>query len=66
MELQKVEKGYRIESVAALFGVHINTIWRWVREGNFPSPVRNGRTVIWFESDLAKKQIEMRNRRSKK
>ena len=61
MGVQKVEKGYRIKAVSELFGVHRNTIWRWVREGVFPPPARNNNIIIWFESDLVKKQAEMRD-----
>ncbi|WP_108445454.1 helix-turn-helix transcriptional regulator [Halomonas denitrificans] len=35
------------------FGVHDATIWRWVREGRFPQPVKlGGNLTRWSLSDV--------------
>jgi predicted DNA-binding transcriptional regulator AlpA len=37
----------RLPVVAALNGVSAATVWRWVRLGRLPQPVRRGRTTAW-------------------
>jgi predicted DNA-binding transcriptional regulator AlpA len=38
--------------LACLFGVRESTINGWVRNGDFPEPVRIGKTVRWRCSDV--------------
>jgi prophage regulatory protein len=39
---------YNGREVAAIFGVQISTIYSWMRNGEFPKPLRLGpRTVRW-------------------
>lgn len=39
---------YNGREVAAIFGVQISTIYAWMRNGEFPKPLRLGpRTVRW-------------------
>ena len=38
----------RLADVARLFSCHRATIWRWVREGRFPKPVKLGPGVTAF------------------
>ncbi|MEB8387596.1 helix-turn-helix domain-containing protein [Rhodobacteraceae bacterium KMM 6894] len=41
------------EQVALRFGVSIDTIWRWKREGDFPAAVKlGGTTTRWRLSDI--------------
>ena len=49
----KLEKFYREKEVLTKF-IHIcrTTLWRWVRNGTFPPPVKFGRMTAWRESDL--------------
>lgn len=36
-----------------LGGIAKTTLWRWVREGHFPKPVRlGGRCVAWRSDDI--------------
>lgn len=43
----------RLPVVAALHGVHAQTIWRWVKTGRIPSPVKLGiNTTAWRVGDL--------------
>lgn len=38
----------RVKSVAAVVGVGVATIWRWVSEGRFPAPRKIGpNTTVW-------------------
>ena len=41
---------YRIGDLRELFGVHPNTIGRWVKSGRFPAPVKvhEGRSAARF------------------
>jgi predicted DNA-binding transcriptional regulator AlpA len=41
-------KCYRLEQVAALFGVNKSTVRRWVQAGTFPPPLSvTGRVFLW-------------------
>jgi predicted DNA-binding transcriptional regulator AlpA len=49
----------RVPTVAALNDVTPVTIWRWVREGRFPAPVKLGPNVTaWRVGDLRKGAAE--------
>ncbi len=40
-------------AVAARYGVHPTTIYRWVRDGRFPPPIPVGPKILrWRRSDL--------------
>ncbi|MFN4160041.1 MAG: helix-turn-helix transcriptional regulator [Gemmobacter sp.] len=41
-----------VKQTAAVLSVGVSTIWRWVRAGNFPAPLRIGGTTRWRRSDL--------------
>ncbi|SFM41629.1 transcriptional regulator, AlpA family [Marinobacter pelagius] len=44
---------YTIDEVSSRYKVSTKTIWRWVREGRFPRPVKVGPgTTRWREEDL--------------
>ncbi|PWG17947.1 hypothetical protein DFK10_04370 [Salibaculum griseiflavum] len=44
---------YNAREVTALLGVHISTLYSWMRDGNFPKPQKIGpRTVRWKGSDI--------------
>lgn len=48
------ERHSSVKQNAERYAVHEKTIWRWVREGKFPKPVRlSPGCVRWRESDLA-------------
>ena len=46
------------------FDVSSTTLWRWVRQGLFPKPVKlNGNKLMWLESEVnewEQEQIEAR------
>ena len=51
--------GYRVQEVAERLTVAPATVWRWVREGRFPPPIRIGKMVsIWPEDVIAKWFLE--------
>ncbi|MBP2544344.1 helix-turn-helix transcriptional regulator [Acinetobacter guillouiae] len=35
-----------------LIGVSEKTIWQWVREGKFPTPIKLGGVTVWRSSDI--------------
>lgn len=41
------------KSLAARYQVTRQTIWRWVREENFPQPIKLGKAAVrWHEVDI--------------
>lgn len=44
---------YSDKSLAARYDVSRATIWRWVREGNLPKPVKINGSTRWNSDDLA-------------
>ncbi|KAB2886992.1 MAG: helix-turn-helix domain-containing protein [Albidovulum sp.] len=47
-----VEKLISTKEVCFLYGVSHSTIWRWVKGGLMPSPLRIGRRTYWVGSML--------------
>lgn len=56
-----LERLYDVRYVAALFGVHKNTIYEWSKDGRLPSISINGR--VRFEREAIKEFIENRKTR---
>lgn len=49
-----VENYLNIQEVSAVLKVSRSTLWRWIKEGLFPKPIRLGpKAVRWKVSDLA-------------
>lgn len=43
----------RLPIVAALHGISAPTVWRWVKSGRLPQPVRfSGRVTAWRVQDV--------------
>lgn len=50
---QKFDRIIPPREVAAMFNRSPKSIWRWVKEGNFPCGITlNGRTIGWRESTI--------------
>jgi prophage regulatory protein len=48
-----MERHFRDREIAEAFGVSRNTVWRWVREGRLPEPVRiSPGCTRWPQSDI--------------
>lgn len=41
-----------VREVAGMLGLGISTIWRQVRQGNLPRPVRIGGSTRWRRADI--------------
>ncbi len=41
-----------VKQLANRYGAHEATIWRWVREGRYPSPIKLGNLTRWSVSDV--------------
>ncbi|WP_417338892.1 helix-turn-helix transcriptional regulator [Halomonas kashgarensis] len=57
-----MDKYLSVIELANRYGIARCTLWRWVREGRFPAPVRLGRRCTrWREADIAsyEKSMEM-------
>jgi len=47
------ETVYRVGDVKKIVGLSKNTIYRQIKKGNFPKPIRIGtRAVAWRSSDI--------------
>ncbi|ELY2920577.1 AlpA family phage regulatory protein [Cronobacter sakazakii] len=46
------EKLMPISAVTEVTGYATSTIYEWMREGKFPRPVKNGRSVRWPSSEV--------------
>ncbi|TCV85870.1 helix-turn-helix transcriptional regulator [Sulfurirhabdus autotrophica] len=43
----------RINTLAAKLDVSTSTIWYWLKNGNFPKPIKLGaNSTVWLESDI--------------
>jgi predicted DNA-binding transcriptional regulator AlpA len=53
MDLNLIEiQLFRIDKVSTIFGVSKSTIWLWIRQKKFPSPIKINGTTVWKLSDL--------------
>lgn len=43
-----------VKQVAQTLSCGVSTIWRWVRAGDFPAPVRIGGATRWRAADIAR------------
>jgi len=51
METEK--RAYRLQAVIAMYGVSKPTVYRMMKAGKFPKPVRiSKRAVVWLASSL--------------
>jgi prophage regulatory protein len=51
--LREEQRSVTVRHVARRFGVSPSSIWRWVKRGKFPEPVRLGENCTrWRMSDL--------------
>ena len=41
-----------VRDVAAYFGCGVSTVWRWVKLGSFPAPVKIGGLTRWHRSAI--------------
>jgi len=48
-----------VKDLAARYGVHSATIWRWVQRGHFPQPYQIAKgTTRWSASDVAEHEAQ--------
>lgn len=64
--MNAVEEMFDLHKVAGLLGIDERTVWRRVADETLPKPVRVGRAVRWFESDIVTYQQKLRNERGDK
>jgi prophage regulatory protein len=50
----------RYKQVAHVVGRDRVTVWRWVREGAFPQPVKIGRTAVAFDAAEVDRWLDSR------
>ena len=47
------EKLLRLKQVVELTNISKATIWRWVKDGTFPQPIKiTNRVTVWKSSDV--------------
>lgn len=42
----------RVNVVAALYGISVRTVWRWVKDGQLPAPDRRFSVTGWKVGDI--------------
>lgn len=47
-------KTIRMETMLELFPVSRQTLWRAIKAGEFPIPIKIGHTKVWLEKDVEK------------
>jgi predicted DNA-binding transcriptional regulator AlpA len=52
-----------LRRLAKVLAVSERTVWRLVASGELPRPVRAGKCVRWFQSDIAGYQQRLREQR---
>lgn len=58
-----LEEMLDLHAVAKLLGIDERSVWRRVADGTLPKPVKIGRSVRWFASDIANFQKRLREQR---
>lgn len=58
MNSNNVSQFFTDKNVAARYQVSRPTIWRWLKEGQFPKPVKLAGSTRWRLSDLEKWEQE--------
>jgi prophage regulatory protein len=52
-QLDKLERILRQPRVIEITGLPKSTLWKEIKDGNFPQPIRlTKRSIGWFESDI--------------
>lgn len=47
------ERLIRLPELVSLIGVKKSTIWKWVKQGNLPQPIKlSSRVTVWRLSDV--------------
>jgi predicted DNA-binding transcriptional regulator AlpA len=49
-----------LKTVANVLGIGTRSVWRGIARGDFPPPVKIGRSCRWFTSDLLEFQERLR------
>ena len=52
-----------IQTVASLLGVSVRKVWRLIAGGDFPKPVKIGRAVRFFVSEILQYQEKLKQTR---
>jgi prophage regulatory protein len=50
--MRSIDKLHTVNQVAATFGVAPSSIWRWVKQGVLPEPVKVGGRTRWVEAEI--------------
>ena len=61
--MNTVEEMFDLHKVAGLLGIDERTVWRRVADKTLQKPVKVGRAVRWFASDIATYQQRLRDER---
>ncbi|WP_367717752.1 helix-turn-helix domain-containing protein [Nitratireductor sp. GISD-1A_MAKvit] len=48
----KPTKLLTVREVADMFSVAVSSVWRWVKEGVLPEPIKIGSRTRWLEDEL--------------
>ncbi len=48
----------RIKTIAKLYSVHTGTIWRWVKENQFPKPIKISSKVTCWQVSVIRNHLK--------
>ena len=53
--MNKFNKYYRVSELSELLSIGKSTLWKWVKDGKFPQPIRlSARMTLWSAADIHK------------
>lgn len=62
---QKVDPFLRIKAVEEISGFHRQSLWRKVKQGKFPRPIKDGPVNLWRQSQIIEWQRSLEGRSEK-
>jgi excisionase family DNA binding protein len=46
-----IDSHYRPKDIAALFGVHLRTVYTWIAKGDLPAPSKLGPKILFWPKE---------------
>lgn len=53
METHSLDQFMRLDAIKATVGAATSTIYKWIKEGRFPRPIKVGNVSVWSAREIA-------------